>query len=58
VALTLASATLAVAAALDGVPAAAMILGAVAAVLALRATWHCGTAAAAIQQVLPREDES
>ncbi len=58
VALTLASAVLAAAAALDGVPAAAVILGAVAAALALRSTLQCGAASAAIQQALRREDES
>ena len=58
VTLSLASAVLAAAAALDGVPAAATVLGAFAAALALRATWQCGAAAAVIQQALRREDES
>ncbi len=57
VALTLAAATLAAAAALDGAPAAAAILGVVAAALVLRTLWHCGAAAAAIQQALRLEVE-
>jgi cellulose synthase/poly-beta-1,6-N-acetylglucosamine synthase-like glycosyltransferase len=58
VALTSASAALAAMAALDGATAASTILGAVAAVLALRTLWQSGSAMAAIQQALREEDDS